>query len=94
MVGPNVGGLHSGIAVLTISNGITRQSPHKVHFTESASGIFDEPKFRDKRTNQSQQVLIDSVAGFSIVRDRSKVAVQFLPAVVADGRDAVGGTVW
>ena len=93
MIRPDVRGLHAGVAVLAIGDGVPGKSAHKTHFPQSAAGIFDKPIFRVKFLNQIQYMNVNIIAKLSVLRNRGKIAVRFLFSVVRNSGNTICGTI-
>lgn len=57
MVGPDIGRLHTVVAILAVGYCMAGQIPHKVHFPQPTAWVFDEPIPRVKFPNQGKGVL-------------------------------------
>ena len=94
VVGPDVCGLHSIIAVLTVGDRISRKSLHPGHLPHTAARILDKPILRCKLPNKGENVRIHFIAELCVIADRVKISGFFiLPSVMRYRRDAECGAV-
>ena len=78
VVGPDVCGLHSIIAVLTVGDSISRESLHPGHLPHTAPRILDKPILRRKLPNKVENVRINFIAELCVIADRVEISGFFI----------------
>ena len=94
VVGPDVGGLAVGEAVLTVGYQVARYALHVVHLTQAAHRVLDEEEAGAERADDAERVAVHLVGPCRPLRlGQERAGGGVLAAVVADGGDAERGAV-